>query len=89
MGVTKERRREVVEQSRINPQDTGSPDVQVALLTERINHLAKHLETHAKDNHSRRGLMLMVSRRNRLLRYLRTEDLGRYKQLIERLNLRK
>ncbi len=89
MAVTKERRKEVVAQNQINAQDTGSPDVQVALLTERINDLSKHLAAHEKDNHSRRGLLLMVSRRNRLLKYVRNNDFPRYKKLIERLNLRK
>jgi small subunit ribosomal protein S15 len=89
MAVTKERRKEVVERNRINAKDTGSPDVQIALLTERINHLTKHIEGHIKDHHSRHGLMMMVSRRNRLLKYLRKEDFNRYRQLIERLNLRK
>ena len=88
-GVTKERRRQVVEESRINPKDTGSAQVQVSLLTERINHLAKHVGAHPKDAHSRRGLILMVSRRNRLLRYLQRKDYDGYKALIERLGLRK
>ena len=89
MALTKERRKQVVEESRINPKDTGSADVQVALITERINDLTAHFEMHKKDHHSRRGLILMVSRRNRLLKYLRNTDYDRYKRLIERLKLRK
>ena len=89
MAVTKERRKQVIEENRINPKDSGSAEVQVALLTERINDLTKHLEVHKKDHHSRRGLILMVSRRNRLLKYLRNEDYDRYKNLIDRLKLRK
>ncbi|HOX06852.1 MAG TPA: 30S ribosomal protein S15 [Planctomycetota bacterium] len=89
MAVTKERRQQLVTENRRGDKDTGSPEVQVALLTEQINSLIKHIDKHKKDAHSRRGLVLMVSRRNRLLRYLRNEDFGRYKALIDRLNLRK
>jgi small subunit ribosomal protein S15 len=89
MAVTKERRKQLVAENRRGEKDTGSPEVQVALLTERITDLAKHIEKHKKDVHSRRGLVLMVSRRNRLLRYLRNTDFDRYKTLIDRLNLRK
>jgi len=89
MAVTQERRLQLVAENRRNDKDTGSPEVQVALLTERINDLSKHLEAHRKDVHSRRGLILMVSRRNRLLRYLRDNDFERYKALIDKLNLRK
>ncbi len=89
MAVTKERRKQIVADNRIGEKDTGSPEVQIALLTEQITDLSKHLEKHKKDAHSRRGLVLMVSRRNRLLRYLRREDFNRYKGLIDRLNLRK
>jgi len=89
MAVTKERRQEVIKGSRINEKDTGSADVQVAVITERMTELGKHLEKHPKDLHSRRGLILMVSKRNRLLRYLRDNDFDRYKALIERLSLRK
>jgi small subunit ribosomal protein S15 len=89
MAVTKERRLQIVAQNRRADKDTGSPEVQVALLTERIGDLTKHIATHKKDAHSRRGLVLMVSRRNRLLRYLRNKDFDRYKALIDRLNLRK
>jgi len=89
MAVTKERRLQLVAENRRGEKDTGSPEVQVALLTEQITDLSKHLERHRKDAHSRRGLVLMVSRRNRLLRYLRNIDFDRYKALIDRLNLRK
>jgi len=89
MAVSKERRQEVIKDNRINEKDTGSAEVQVGILTERINDLTKHFETHKKDHHSRRGLMLMVSRRNRLLKYLRNKSYDRYKTLIDRLKLRK
>lgn len=89
MAVTKERRKQVVEGNRITAEDTGSADVQVALLTERINELSGHLAKHPNDKHSRRGLILMVSRRNRLLKYLRNQQYDRYTKLIERLKLRK
>jgi small subunit ribosomal protein S15 len=69
--------------------DTGSPEVQVALLTRRINELTEHLKTHKHDHHSRRGLLLMVGRRRRLLQYLQKKDINRYRQLIERLGLRR
>jgi small subunit ribosomal protein S15 len=69
--------------------DTGSPEVQVAVLTKRINELTEHLKTHKHDHHSRRGLLLMVGRRRRLLQYLQKKDINRYRQLIERLGLRR
>lgn len=69
--------------------DTGSPEVQVALLTERINHLTEHLKVHAKDHHGRRGLLMMVGRRRRLLDYLRNQDVERYRSVIARLGLRR
>ncbi len=72
-----------------HPSDSGSPEVQIALITERMNELNSHLQTHKKDNHSRRGLLLMVGRRNRLLRYLARADRERYLSLIHRLGLRK
>ena len=89
MSLSVERKAEVIKSVAAKATDTGSPEVQVALLTERINSLADHFKTHKKDNHSRRGLLLMVSRRNRLLKYVRNNDFPRYKKLIERLNLRK
>ena len=69
--------------------DTGSPEVQVALLTERINHLTEHLKVHKKDNHSRRGLLQMVGKRRNLLNYLAKKDLEKYREVVEKLNLRK
>lgn len=79
----------VIEEFGSNGQDTGSPEVQVALLTERINHLTEHLRTHKKDHHSRRGLLMMVGKRRRLLGYLRNQDVERYRSLIARLGLRR
>ena len=74
---------------RTHDTDTGSPEVQVAILTRRIQELTEHLKTHAKDHHSRRGLLQMVGKRRRLLDYLRREDIGRYRELIQRLGLRR
>jgi small subunit ribosomal protein S15 len=78
-----------VEEFRRHPNDSGSPDVQIARLTERINHLSEHLRVHAKDFHSRRGLLKMVGQRRRLLTYLSTHDLARYRAIVERLGLRR
>jgi len=89
MAVTAARRKELVEANRTHPTDTGSCEVQVALLSERIAGMTSHLKQHPKDIHSRRGLSQMVSKRTRLLAYLRKEDVERYKSLIERLGLRK
>ena len=80
---------DIVRQYRTHDTDTGSPEVQVALLTSRIAYLTEHFQSNAKDHHSRRGLLKMVGRRRRLLEYLRGEDAGRYQKLIERLGLRK
>ena len=80
---------DIVKQYRTHETDTGSPEVQVALLTSRIAYLTEHFQSNAKDHHSRRGLLKMVGRRRRLLEYLRSEDAGRYQKLIERLGLRK
>jgi small subunit ribosomal protein S15 len=74
---------------RLHETDTGSPEVQIALLTERINHLTEHLKVHTKDHHSRRGLLTMVGRRRRLLDYLRRNDVERYRALIAKLGLRR
>jgi small subunit ribosomal protein S15 len=74
---------------RLHDSDTGSPEVQVALLTGRINHLTEHLKVHKKDHHSRRGLLMLVGRRRRLLDYVRANDVERYRQLIARLGLRR
>ncbi|MER3399447.1 MAG: 30S ribosomal protein S15 [Chloroflexota bacterium] len=86
--LTKARKQEIIEQFKLHPGDTGSPEVQIALLTERIKQVAEHLRTHRKDFHSRRGLMMMVGQRRRLLRYLRQEDPTRYQALVARLGLR-
>jgi small subunit ribosomal protein S15 len=87
--ITAERKKEVVAQYATKDGDTGSPEVQVAVLSERINNLADHFKTHAKDNHSRRGLIKMVSTRRRLLDYVKVTDVKRYEALIERLGLRR
>ena len=87
--ITAERKKEVVAQYATKEGDTGSPEVQVAVLSERINNLAEHFKTHAKDNHSRRGLIKMVSTRRRLLDYVKATDVARYNALIERLGLRR
>jgi len=87
--MTKERKQEVIEAFKRDEKDTGSPEVQVALLTERINELTEHLKVHKKDNHSRRGLLKMVGKRRNLLTYLAKKDEARYKAIVEKLNLRK
>lgn len=89
MTVTKERKRELAEQFGSGPQDTGRTEVQVALLTERINELTEHLRTHGKDHHSRRGLLMLVGRRRRFLDYLQRSDLDGYRALVKELGLRK
>lgn len=89
MALASIRKTEVVKKFQRAASDTGSPEVQVALLSERINHLTEHFRTHKKDHHSRRGLLKMVSRRRRLLDFLRGEDLGRYRTLIQSLGIRK
>ena len=89
MSLLPERKRAVIEKFGANNSDTGSPEVQVALLTEQINDLTEHLKTHKKDHHSRRGLLKMVGQRRRLLDYVKGSDLGRYKKVIGALGLRK
>ena len=89
MSVTTERKKEVISQYAKKAGDTGSPEVQVAVLSERIANLAKHFESHVKDNHSRRGLIKMVSQRRGLLDYIKAKDLARYEALIDRLGLRR
>ena len=79
----------VIEQYRVHPKDTGSPEVQIALLSERISYLTSHLQSHAKDHASRRGLIMMVNKRRRLLDYLNRRDPDRYREIVERLSLRK
>ena len=89
MTMTAERKTALMKDYGTKPGDTGSPEVQVALLTERINGLTDHFKSHKKDNHSRRGLLALVSQRRRLLDYLKSKDVSRYQTLIERLSLRK
>lgn len=87
--MTKERKQEIIETYKREEKDTGSPEVQIALLTERINELTEHLKVHKKDNHSRRGLFKMIGKRRNLLNYLAKKDLPRYREIVKQLNLRK
>ena len=89
MSVTAERKQEIISDNARADGDTGSPEVQIAILTERITNLTEHFKTHAKDNHSRRGLLMMVNKRRALLDYIRKEDEARYTALIAKLGLRK
>ena len=89
MSVTAERKQDIIKDNAQSKGDTGSPEVQVAILTERINNLTEHFKTHAKDNHSRRGLLMLVNKRRSLLDYLKREDNERYTALIAKLGLRK
>ena len=87
--MTAERKQALIKEYAISEGDTGSPEVQIALLTERINELTAHLKVHAKDHHSRRGLLKMVGNRRNLLNYLTKVDINRYRAIIEKLNIRK
>lgn len=89
MPFSAEQKRSVVKEYQLSPADTGSPEVQIALLTARITHLAPHFADHKKDHHSRRGLLRLVNQRRKLLSYLKQKDVNRYRSLIERLGLRK
>lgn len=89
MTITAEKKQEVIESNAQHGGDTGSPEVQVAILTTRIVNLTEHFKTHAKDNHSRRGLLQMVNKRRKLLAYLKAKDVARYNALIAKLGLRK
>ena len=89
MSITPDRKQRLMSEYATKEGDTGSPEVQVAILSERISNLTEHFKTHAKDNHSRRGLLKLVSQRRRLLDYLRSRDEGRYQTLIARLGLRR
>ena len=89
MSITVEAKTRIVSDYRLHEKDTGSPEVQIALITERINTLRQHFDAHKKDHSSRRGLLKLVSRRNQLLKYLTREDRARYQQIIGRLGLRK
>ncbi|MFO7302746.1 MAG: 30S ribosomal protein S15 [Acidobacteriota bacterium] len=87
--VSNERKAEIISNFRVHDSDTGSPEVQVALLSDRINYLTEHFKTHAKDHHSRRGLLKLVGQRRRLLDYLKKKDANRYAELIRKLGIRK
>ena len=89
MPLAAERKTAVVQKFARKPGDTGSPEVQIALLTERINHLTEHLKVHKKDHHSRRGLLMLVGRRRRMLDYVRDTDVERYRSIIAKLGLRR
>ena len=89
MSITAEKKQELIKEYRTDKNDTGSPEVQVALLTERINHLSEHMQTHKKDFHSRRGLLAMVAKRRKLLDYLKKVDEERYQKLIKALGIRR
>ncbi len=89
MPLAKEKKEKVITSNRLHEKDTGSPEVQIALLTERINELSAHFEKHKRDNHSRRGLLKMVGQRRRLLDYLKTNNPDRYLSTIDKLGLRK
>ena len=89
MTITAERKTALVKEHATKPNDTGSPEVQIAILTERINNLTGHFKSHHKDNHSRRGLLKMVSQRRSLLDYLKGKNEGRYRTLIEKLGMRR
>ncbi|MDP5273488.1 30S ribosomal protein S15 [Chengkuizengella axinellae] len=89
MALTPERKTEIIQEFKVHDTDTGSPEVQIAILTENINNLTDHLRTHKKDHHSRRGLLKMVGQRRSLLAYLKNNDVRRYSTLIEKLGLRR
>ena len=89
MGIDEQPRNEIIEQFRVHQSDTGSPEVQVALLSQRIDHLTEHFKIHVKDHHSRRGLLMLVGQRRRLLDYLKKNNYERYQSLIQRLGIRK
>ncbi len=89
MTITKEQKQAIINEYKIHENDTGSPEVQISILTKRINQLNEHLKVHKKDFHSRRGLLKMVGKRRNLLNYLKNKDIERYRNLIQRLGLRK
>jgi small subunit ribosomal protein S15 len=89
VALAKEAKIDIIGQYKTHTTDTGSPEVQVALLTQRINDLTEHFKTHVKDNHSRRGLLKLVSQRRRLLDYMRSKNADRYREVISRLGIRK
>ena len=87
--ISKDMKSQIIEKYKRDEKDTGSPEVQIALLTERINELTEHLKVHKKDNHSRRGMLKMVGKRSNLLNYLAKKDINRYREIVEKLGLRK
>ena len=89
MSTTKQQKSDLINQYRVHDGDTGSPEVQIALLSNRISYLTEHFKTHAKDHHSRRGLLKLVGRRRRLLDYLKQTDVERYRSIIDKLGIRK
>ena len=89
VALTKDRKTELIGSYKTHDEDTGSPEVQIAILSERINYLTEHFKAHAKDHHSRRGLLMLVGKRRRLLDYLKAKDVQRYADIIKRLNIRK
>ena len=89
MALNTDQKQEIIDRYRLHDADTGSPEVQVAILSERISYLTDHFKVHAKDHHSRRGLIKLVGQRRRLLNYLKDKDIDRYRALIEQLGLRK
>ena len=89
MPVTADRKKTLIEGHRLHESDTGSPEVQIALLTDRVNSLTEHFKSHVKDHHSRRGLLRLIGQRRGLLEYLRNKDTARYRQIIEKLGLRR
>ncbi|MGO9613656.1 MAG: 30S ribosomal protein S15 [Dissulfurispiraceae bacterium] len=89
MALDTVKKKEIIESFKVHNSDTGSPEVQIALLTERITYLTEHFKTHTKDHHSRRGLLKLVAQRKKLINYLKTSDKSRYDKVIERLGIRK
>ncbi len=89
MGLTKEEKQRIIKEFQLHEKDSGSPEVQIALLTERIKRLTEHFKVHKKDYHSRRGMMMLIGQRRRLLNYLKKTDFNRYREVIKKLGLRK
>jgi small subunit ribosomal protein S15 len=89
MSITLDRKHQIIEEFKVHETDTGSPEVQIAVLSERISNLTEHFKAHAKDHHSRRGLLELVGRRRRLLDYLKKTDIDRYRSIVQRLGLRR
>lgn len=87
--ISKEKKKEIIEEHKVHETDTGSPEIQIAILTFRVNHLTEHLKIHKKDHHSRRGLLMMVGQRRRLLNYLKATEIERYRSIIKKLKLRR